>query len=30
MELKEFMKEFKGVCNAVFRKQPETLEKLGL
>lgn len=28
--LKEFMKEVKGVSRAAFRKNPETLEKLGL
>lgn len=30
LELKEFMKELKGVSRAVFRKQPETLAMLGL
>ncbi len=29
-EFKEFMKEFKGVAAAVFRKEPEQLQKLGL
>ena len=29
-ELKEFMKELKGVSKAIFRKQPETLAMLGL
>lgn len=30
LELKEFMKELKGVSRAVFRKQPDTLAILGL
>jgi hypothetical protein len=30
VELKEFMKELKGVARAAFRKNPEALEKLGL
>ena len=30
LELKEFMKELKGVSRAIFRKQPETLAVLGL
>ena len=30
VELKEFMKEIKGVSKALFRKQPETLAMLGL
>ncbi len=30
LELKEFMKELKGVCRALFRKQPETLALLKL
>ena len=27
---KEFMKEFKGIVKAVFRNEPEQLQKLGL
>ena len=30
VELKEFMKEFKGVLRTVYRKQPEALKELGL
>ena len=30
LELKTFMKELKGVCQALFRKNPETLAVLGL
>ena len=30
VELKEFMKEIRGVSRAVFRKQPEILAKLSL
>ena len=29
-ELKEFMKEIKAVCKALFRKNPDTLSMLGL